>query len=314
MCSSLKSLLGALAFLAWIVLPACSHGEGAGSTPQFSGDRAMDWLEKQCAIGPRTPGSEGNIRLRGMIMELAAAGSLSVAELCFSSPDPMGDKPVRLCNLVVSAGPREGGRLWLGAHFDTRPVCDKDPDPAKRGQPLPGANDGASGVAVLLHLMELFAEQSPARGVDLLFLDGEDSGSAGKPEEFCLGSAYLARTWQEFGGPLSGDVPDGVIILDMIGDRDLSIPMEQYSLRYSRELVEMVFQRAGELGLDAFVPVPGAAVFDDHVPFIRAGIPAVDLIDFDYPFWHTAADTPEACSAESLAQVGILLVDLLYNP
>lgn len=282
--------------------------------PEFSGKRAMELLVQQCDLGPRTPGSQGNLKLRELILDLASSSGLNGAELCFTVPNPMGEGLVELCNVVVSAGPAGGQRLWLGAHFDTRPVSDKDPDPAKRDLPLVGANDGASGVSVLLHLMELFAGQAPAQGVDLIFFDGEDSGSAGKPLEFCLGSAHLARTWNDFGSPLSTGQPQGVIILDMIGDRDLTIPMEQYSLRYSPELVDLIYTRAESLGLGAFVREPGPAVYDDHIPFIQAGIPAVDLIDFDYPLWHTSGDTPEACSAASLAQVGTLLVDLLYRP
>jgi glutaminyl-peptide cyclotransferase len=274
----------------------------------------MALLVQQCELGPRIPGSPGHAQLRQMILAMARESNLAGNELCFMVANPMGEGELELCNIVVSAGPAGGERLWLGAHFDTRPVSDKDPDPARRDTPLIGANDGASGTAILLHLMELFGKQAPARGVDLLFLDGEDMGSAGRPEQFCLGSAHLARTWQDFGNPLANGKPEGVVILDMVGDRNLVIPMEQYSLRYSGPLLEALFRRAESLGLSVFVPEPGPAVYDDHLPFIQAGIPAVDLIDFDYPAWHTTADTPEACSAASLGQVGALMVDLLYNP
>jgi glutaminyl-peptide cyclotransferase len=305
--------LGRFLLTALLLLSAGSALAG-DPVPTFDGDQAFTWLVAQCDIGPRTPGSEGNARLRGIIKAHAAACGLRAVELCFSSPNPMGEGPVDLCNIVVSTPGRGSDRLWLGAHFDTRPVSDLDPDPARRHEPLVGANDGASGVAVLLHLMELFAQRMPERGVDLLFLDGEDSGSSGKPLEYCLGSAHLARTWQDFGSPLAGPEPAGVIILDMVGDADLSIPMEQYSLQYSPDLLHHIYERAAALGLPAFEPVRGPAVYDDHVPFIQAGLPAVDLIDFDYPQWHTTADTPAACSPASLGQVGTLMVDLIYNP
>ena len=282
--------------------------------PAFSGDRAMELLIQQCEIGPRTPGSPGNAQLRQMILKLATQQKLSASELCFEVDNPMGQGPVELCNVVVSAGPPGGDRLWLGAHFDSRPISDKDPDPTKRSTPLVGANDGASGVAVLLHLMELLGQQAPEQGVDLLFLDGEDSGSAGKPQEYCLGSAHLARTYTDFGHPLAAGNCVGVIILDMVGDSNLVIPQEEYSRRYSPDLLSRVYERAASLGLSAFVFEPGRPVYDDHIPFIQAGLPAIDLIDFDYPQWHTTADTPEACSPESLEQVGQLMVDLLYRP
>ncbi len=276
----------------------------------------MELLIEQCEMGPRTPGSPGNRQLRQLIISKAQEGGLEYSTHLFETPMPMGVSPVQLCNVVVSAGPRRGepgSRLWLGAHFDTRPVSDRDQDLTKRGQPLVGANDGASGVAVLLHLMELMAEQAPAEGVDLIFFDGEDSGTGGVLESFCIGSQKLASTLGDFGNPLEAETCGGLIVLDMIADRNLFIPMEGYSLRNAPEFTRFVFSRAGKLGLPAFSMSPGRAVYDDHVPFLQMGIPAVDLIDFDYPSWHTTNDTPDACSAESLQQVGTLVTDLVYR-
>jgi len=295
-----------------LVVPQLSRAQSS-AVPEFDGQQAMSWLVQQCDLGPRIPGSPGNRALRELILDQAASLGLSASALCFSAGNPAAEGEVELCNVVVSAGPPGGDRLWLGAHFDTRPFSDLDPDPARRQEPLVGANDGASGVAVLLHLMEIFSAQPPTRGVDLLFFDGEDSGAAGKPLEFCLGSQHLARTWQDFGNPLSTGTPEGLIILDMVGDKDLAIPQEEYSRRYSPDLLARVFDRAAALGLSAFVAEPGPAVYDDHVPFLQAGIPAIDLIDFDYPLWHTTGDVPAACSPASLEQVGILMVDLIYR-
>jgi Zn-dependent M28 family amino/carboxypeptidase len=226
----------------------------------------------------------------------------------------MSGQTVQICNLVVSAGPSGGQRLWLGAHYDTRPVSDRDPDPAKRTLPLIGANDGASGVAVLLHLLEILGANPPPTGVDLLFFDGEDSGLAGDAAGFCLGSRHLASTWRQFGNPLSLGNPRGLIVLDMVGEKNLQIPMEAYSAVNAPAWTEAVFARAGRLGLTAFVPERGPAVYDDHVPFLEQGIPAVDLIDFDFPQWHTSEDTPDVCSESSLSEVGRLMVDLIYRP
>jgi hypothetical protein len=274
----------------------------------------MELLRAQCEIGPRIPGSAGNLRLQEMILEMAKTHGLAAARLCFEAVDPMSAQTVEICNIVVSAGPEGGDRLWLGAHFDTRPVSDRDPDPALRSVPLVGANDGASGVAVLLHLVEILGANPPPAGVDLLFFDGEDSGQGGDPAGFCLGSRRLARTWRDFGNPLSGGNPRGLIVLDMVGKKNLLVPMEAYSVVNAPEWTEAVFERAENLGLGAFVRQRGPAVYDDHVPFLEQGIPAVDLIDFDYPQWHTTGDTPETCSGSSLAQVGRLMVDLIYRP
>lgn len=283
-------------------------------TREFSGARAMELVVAQCDLGPRTPGSEGNRQLREMIVDLARKQGLGVSTLCFEAADPMSDQTLQLCNVVVSAGPRGGKRLWLGAHYDTRPVSDHDEDPELRSTPLVGANDGASGVAVLLHLMEIMGKTPPSRGVDLMFFDGEDSGLSGAPTSFCLGSQRLAATCRDFSNPLSAGTPIGVVILDMVGKKDLQIPMEGYSRVNAPAWTNAVFARAEKLGLKAFVPDQGPAVYDDHVPFLEQGIPAVDLIDFDFPQWHTTGDTPEVCSAASLEQVGRLMVDLIFNP
>lgn len=310
MFSKMISMAGGVMLCGWLLV---GNSQGA-ALPRFDGQRAMASLSHQCALGPRNPGSPGNLLLRKEIVSQAESLGLVVRTQVFSAEMALGTSPVELGNVVVSCGPEGGQRLWLAAHFDTRPVCDQDPDPQARQQPLTGANDGASGVAVLLVMMELMAAQPPAQGVDLLFLDGEDSGVSEQTGSFCIGSQHLAETLGEFGNPLDGRHCRGLILLDMIGDRHLSIPMERYSLANAPDWTEMVFQRAAELSLPAFRREPGPSIYDDHVPFLQQGIPAVDLIDFDYPVWHTAGDVPAACSAGSLEQVGRLLVDLVYRP
>lgn len=286
----------------------------ANELPTFSGDRALHWIVAQCDLGPRPPGSPALERLRRLIGAHADSLGLPCHRLCFDAEDPWFKRPVRLCNLVVTIGPTGGDRLWFGAHYDTRPVCDLDPDPAQRDQPLLGANDGASGTAVLLHLMEILAANPPPRGVDLLFFDGEDSGPAGDPAGFCLGSRHLAATWRDFANPLAVGRPQGLILLDMVCRRGLRIGMEGFSRRYAPALCEAVFARAAQLGLPAFVPEPAVPVFDDHVPFVEAGLPALNLIDFGFPEWHTAGDVPAVCDPASLAQVGRLVVSLALDP
>ncbi len=289
-------------------------GSAAQDVPGFNGNRAMQWLVHQCEMGPRTPGSQGNRRLREELLAAAKEHGLRASTHCFEASLALGESPVELCSIIISAGPQEGPRLWLGAHYDTRPVCDRDPVEEARSQPLTGANDGASGVAVLWHLMELMGQNPPPRPVDLIFFDGEDAGTSGDPTSYCVGSARLAATLGDFDNPLTGERPEGLILLDMVGDADLHIPMEGYSLQAASALVHRVFGRAAELGLGAFSRTPGPAVYDDHVAFLQQGIEAVDLIDFDYPPWHTSGDTPDKCSPASLQQVGQLVTDLVYRP
>jgi hypothetical protein len=294
--------------------PPQEPNQAQPSPVAFDGQRAMDWLLYQCEMGPRHPGSEGIRRLRSAIAAHADSLGLVCRSLGYTREDPYAAGLLEIRNLVVSTRPLGGRRLWLGAHYDTRPRCDRDPDPAKRGQPLLGANDGASGVAVLLHLAELVAANPPPRGIDLIFFDAEDYGREGDSQFYCLGSSYLAKHWRDFGSPLAEGQPEGLIVLDMIGKAGLEVTMEQYSLLYAERWTHLVFTRARELDLPAFRAVPGPAVQDDHVPFLAVGIAAVDLIDFAYPQWHTTQDLPEACSPASLAQVGTLVADIIYRP
>jgi Zn-dependent M28 family amino/carboxypeptidase len=194
----------------------------------------------------------------------------------------------------------------FGAHWDSRAAADLDPDPSRRTQPVPGANDGASGVAVLLELAEALHRQPPAVGVELVFFDGEDQGEATRPEQFCLGSRYYARH-------LAPPRPVAVFVADMVGDRDLCIYPERNSLAHAANLVALVSEGARRTGAHGFHGEPRHTLFDDHVPFLEQGIPAVDVIDFDYAYWHTTADTPDKVSAQSLAEVSRVLLWVVYR-
>lgn len=302
---------------ALLLLTVLLPGLLQAAEPEFSGQKAFDWLERQVAMGPRVPGSQANRQLRELILATATDLGYRATTQCLTVADPLSDAQIEICNVVVTIpgdGTSSAGRLWLGAHFDTRPIADQDPDPAQRGRPVPGANDGASGTAILLHLMEVVVGHTPPTDVNLLFFDGEDSGPSGDVNGFCLGSRHMATTWREFGSPLAGPAPRGLVLLDMVGQAGLQIPMEGYSTQYAPAWTKSVFERAGQLGLTGLVPEVGRPIYDDHVPFLGEGIAAVDLIDFDYPQWHTTADLPAACSASSLAQIGRLLVALILTP
>jgi glutaminyl-peptide cyclotransferase len=282
--------------------------------PVFDGERAMALLVRQCDMGPRLPGSAAHESLRRFVAAHADSLGLPFTKLCFDQEMPGEAGVVSLCNLVITCGEGDGPPLWLGAHYDTRPHCDLDPDPVLAAQPLPGANDGASGVAVLLHLAEIFAASPPPRPVALLFFDGEDSGTSGDVRSYCLGSQRLAARWNDFGSPLAGSRPEALIVIDMVGKRGLDLPFEMSSYQTAGGWLESLYARAAELDLQAFRPEPGRYVFDDHVPFIEQGIRAINLIDFDFPEWHTAGDVPAVCAPASLEQVGRLLADVAYSP
>ncbi|MBT3316402.1 M28 family peptidase [bacterium] len=300
--------------ITWFLISISAGNATSQDQYSFSGKRAMEWIEYQCQLGPRTINSVGSKALRDSISSLCHSLDVEFTSMQFQVADPYGSSNLELTNMMISLGPEGGKRLWLGAHYDSRPVCDKEVDPVLAAKPLVGANDGASGVAVLLHLVELLHSAELEYGVDIILFDGEDYGHSGDISGFCLGSRYLARTWNKFGSPLVGYEPIGLILLDMVGEHNLRIPMEYHSISRAPGFTRLVFQRANQLALGAFVPVVGKPVYDDHVPFLDTGLPAVDLIDFDFPQWHTSGDVPAVCSPESLRQVGELVLDICLNP
>ena len=265
------------------------------STPEkmepFDGQRALADVETQVAFGPRTPGSSGHARVQEwMRAELSAAGW----ETRIQSTERLG-QPVE--NIIAYRG-NETPEVILGAHYDTRLFADADPDPEDHDEPVPGANDGASGVAVLLELARVL----PKNGVPvwLVFFDAEDNGRI-KGWDWILGS-------QAFVEELDFR-PEAAVIVDMIGDADQNIYIERNS---TPELVAEIWGVAEELGYEeSFIPTPKYSILDDHTPFLQAGIPAVDIIDFDYPYWHTTEDTVDKVSAESLEAVGRTLQEWL---
>jgi Zn-dependent M28 family amino/carboxypeptidase len=205
--------------------------------------------------------------------------------------------PIR--NVIAKRG-KSAPWIILGAHFDSRFFADQDPDPAKRDQPVPGANDGASGVAVLLEIGRSLPTKLD-RQVWLVFFDAEDNGNL-MGWDWIMGSrAFVAN--------LQGK-PDAAVIVDMIGDANLEIYMERNS---NKSLKDEIWQQASDLGYRQFRPSEKYPMIDDHTPFLQAGIPAVDIIDFDYPEWHTTQDTLDKVSAASLDAVGETLLAWLMN-
>lgn len=272
------------------------------------GPRMQARVAEQVAMGPRISGTEPNARARAWIAEhLTRLGGQVELQ---SFVDSTLGRPLPLTNVIGRFGPSTGRRLLFCAHFDTRPFADHDPDPARRLEPVAGANDGGSGVAVLLELAEMMHSKPPSVGVDLVFFDGEDLGAADRPDEFCLGArGYADRL------PPRGDErrPVAGFLFDMVGDADLDIRIEGNSQRRAANLVALVLEAARATGARSFHEEVGYTLTDDHVPLLDAGLPCVDLIDFDYPAWHTTMDTPERTSAESLAEVARVAGWLLYQ-
>jgi hypothetical protein len=237
----------------------------------------------------------------------------------FERRHPETGKPVNMANLIVQFHPARRERILLCAHYDTRPFADRDPDPSKRNQPLLGANDGASGVAVLAELARHMPSLDGPLGVDFALFDAEEFIFDEARDPYFLGSEYFAR---QYASPATAHRYRFAVLLDMVGDRELRILQERHGLswRDSRPLIQHIWRVARRLEVREFVARPGLALRDDHLPLHDIGrIPACDLIDFDYPrpgavsYWHTTHDTPDKCSPLSLAKVGWVLLEWLHE-
>jgi glutaminyl-peptide cyclotransferase len=279
-----------------------------GSTPpEFSADSAWTFLLAQCDFGPRVPGTPEHEKTVQYLASTLKTQGATVQFQRFEIDDPYGDRKLPLTNIIGSFFPDRRERVILTAHYDTRPRADQETEDSLRALPILGANDGASGVAVLLEIGRLIAGDPPDRvGVDIVFFDGEDYGKESDLTNYLLGSKYFVAN-------LGSYRPSCGILLDMVGGENCRIRQEANSMVGAPELVTDLFARAARLELDVFVPERGDPIYDDHIPFLRAGIPMVDLIGIPYEHWHTLGDTPEACSPETLRQVGTLLLDFLYD-
>jgi hypothetical protein len=283
----------------------------APSIPSFDGKKAFSYLLAQTAFGPRNAGSPGHQACLEYLKTQMGQFADSVSLQPFSMRGYEGTD-LHFTNVISSFNLKAATRILLLAHWDTRPRADQDRDPAKKNNPILGANDAASGVAVLMEIARQLKAQPPPVGIDILFDDGEDYGKEGDTQNYLLGTRHFAK-----------NLPPGVrpsfgILLDMVGDKELELQKEPYSVRYASDVVELVWSAAAELGVYQFTNEMQRAVLDDHLPLNEAGIRTIDLIDFNYPdasnrFWHTTEDTPDKCSPESLEAVGKVLLYVIYR-
>jgi Zn-dependent M28 family amino/carboxypeptidase len=294
----------------FLLLGLFSFTKVEAAPPEFDAEHAFQYLVQQCEFGPRNPGSKGHESTKKYLISELQQYSEEVVAQEFEYKD--NEKVFNLTNIIARFGEKGGETIILAAHWDTRPFADHDPNPEKRDTPILGANDGASGVAVLLEVARIMKSIPPDNEVFIVLFDGEDYGK--RSSKMFLGSRYFARNMKTLFRPKDQTAwkADYGILLDMIGDKELDLPMEQLSYRAAPELTQKIWQTAMDLGLDAFHPQLGPAVMDDHIPLIEAGVPCIDIIDFDYPYWHTTEDTPDKCSAESLGTVGKLILALIY--
>ena len=299
---------------ALLLLGACERPAGAPTTP-FDGEVARGYVKTQLDFGARVPGTEAARKAGDWIVAEMRQRADTVIEQKWNHVTAKGDTlPLR--NIFARFKPQASTRILYVTHWDSRPVSDQAEDPAKRSLPVPGANDGASGVALFIALGDVLKKTPPSIGVDLLFVDGEDYGTFGPPDvDVLLGSTYFAANLPAGYQPVFG------VLFDMIGDADLQIPQESNSVERAPEVVSRVWDTAAKLGYARyFPPRTGYAVTDDHIPLLDKGLRVIDVIDLDYlgppggskpNYHHTPDDTLDKVSAQSLKIVGDVAYSLI---
>lgn len=291
--------------------------------PEFSADSAYAYVARQVAFGPRVPGSHASRQTADWILgKLRQFGAANIREQ-HTQLRAYDGTPLDACNISAQFNPDADRRVLLLAHWDTRPWADNESDPDKRRLPIDGANDGASGVGVILEIARHLAERQPGVGVDVLFVDAEDYGRhADEPDQegdnatWALGTQY----WLE-NPTVALDKVRYAILLDMVGGKDAKFAREYFSQNYSRALVDYVWDVARASGFGSrFVDDPGTPVVDDHYYFIQAGIPAIDIIECAHPAtgsfnptWHTQADNLDGIDSATLRAVGQTVTNVIYK-
>jgi peptidase M28-like protein len=287
------------------VLSVLSCRERPKPPREFDGTAAFGYIETQVAFGPRVPGTPAHKSMGDWLDSLLRQRADTVVVQSWTHVTTAKTRlPLR--NFVARFNPGAEKRLLLLAHWDSRPVSDS-PISRDSSHAVLGANDGGSGVALLLGLADVLKRAPPAIGVDLLFVDGEDYGDFTKtPNDVLIGSRYYGAHQLPDGPPLYA------VLFDLVADKDLQIYQEGNSLVGAPEVVELVWDTAKELGYGGyFIASPRHTLIDDHLELQKAGIRAIDVVDFDYPPWHTQYDTIDKVSAASLQVVGDVAVQLI---
>jgi peptidase M28-like protein len=281
-------------------------GDGSAKTPvEFNGRTALTYIERQMSFGPRIPNKPGHQQEADWLLTELRARADTVVVQDISHRLRNGDV-LHLRNFFARFRPQATERVLFLAHWDTRPMADKSANLGQQRMPVPGANDGASGVAVLLGVADALKAKPPTIGVDLLFVDGEDYGDFADTNDVLIGSRWFAAHQPP------GYQPLYAVLFDMVGDKDLQIFQEGQSVAFAPEVVQRVWAVAADRGHERqFIPNVKHTLTDDHVSLQKVGIHAIDVVDFDYPYWHTTEDTLDKVSAESLQIVGDVAVSLI---
>lgn len=280
--------------------------------PQFDADSAYEAVRWQVELGPRVPNTEAHRLAGDRMVELLQRYGAEVKEQR-ADLKAFDGTLLHARNIFGRFNPNAEDRTLLVAHYDCRPWADEDPDPAKRKQPVDGANDGASGVAVLLETARQLGLSNPGKGIDILLVDAEDWGTEGDEDSWAMGTRYFVNN-----PIIPGYLPTRVLLVDMVGGEGASFPVEYFSYQAAPDMVNKWRNAAISAGYgDLFPQTMGGAVTDDHVEFIKEGIPAIDIIEYHpssgfNPHWHTTSDNLSNISKETLKAVGQSLLEFIY--
>jgi glutaminyl-peptide cyclotransferase len=267
-----------------------------------------NYLEVLSEFGPRYVGTKGYEKTLRLIKRVGGEFADEVLEhTFFVKQHGGGQRQMVNIEFIFNGSNVEGRPILLGAHYDTRPFADQESDPILQTRPIIGSNDGGSGTSILLGLAQYLKEYPVRQPVRLLFFDGEDFGQSGSGEMF-LGSKHHANYLRK---KSRGEWPKAVIIVDMVGDKDLEIFKETHSMASGPKVLDRIYHVAKRMNSFQFNDRSKYTIRDDHLPFAGLGIPSVVLIDFDYPYWHKLSDTLDKCSPESLSVVFSVLVGVL---
>jgi hypothetical protein len=277
----------------------------------FDGKRAMGYLEALCKIGPRISGTDGMNKQQELLEKHFKDQGGKVAWQRFEAKQRSRRDKIEMANLIVSWNPEKERRIIICAHYDTRPIADQERERRKWTEPFLSANDGGSGVALMMELAHAMKDLKTNVGVDFVLFDGEeyifDPGDLERSrpgDEYFFGSKHFAAQYRKKGDKVKYQ---GAVLLDMIGGKNPRFPIEVNSRIDAGSLVQRLWRIAEEQKCTAFRDERGTEVLDDHIALNEAGIPSVDIIDFSYKHWHKLSDVPENCSAEGLEQVARVL-------
>jgi len=282
---------------------------------KFNAENAFKHIQKQLSFGPRVPNSQSaencKIYLANELSKFTKYVEIQSFNILINGEN------LKLNNIIAKFNPNSKKRIILCAHWDTRPWADEDPEPNNHTKPIPGANDGASGVGILLELAAIITQLNLPYGVDIVLFDGEDYGTSENLENYSLGSQYFASSLQ------NPEIYKYGILLDLVGDKEAIFKKEKFSILYAEDFTNLVWERALTKNINNFRDEHSTEIIDDHLPLNKVGIKTINIIDAELvgqqslnprrKYWHTLKDDISNLSTETLQNVGNLLVDVLYN-